>query len=301
MAERDNMGRRMANEILTDEMRDAFIRIAEAQKETLRQCRTMLAGFKATKEKDLDYMDRYMDRLFDFMDQGSDEEFLYRKYLVHIESFNPEESRHRFENLENDLGYWSPVVYAAYLTAKKIHEGQLDKGGNDYFTSHSLKVGSAGFDWKEKMVGLLHDAAEDTEYDEDAVILMIKKHLQNFSEKLSTLSWEEIVPFEDAQDLCPYPPKSILFPTESQWKEIDDALKLMNHHTAGSREEYIRRFGTNMLALKVKLNDLKNNMDLSRIPAPKPEDYARVERYKSERSALLEMLDRLLRRSPRTP
>ena len=58
------------------------------------------------------------------------------------------EAHHRFEELENDLGYWSPVVYAAYLTAKKIHAGQLDKGGNDYFTSHLLKVGSAGFDWK---------------------------------------------------------------------------------------------------------------------------------------------------------
>lgn len=285
----------MANEILTDEMRDAFIRIAELQKETLRRCRTMLAGFKATREKDIDYMDRYMDRLFDFMDPGSEVEYLYRKYLVHIESFDPEESHRRFEHLENDLGCWSPVVYAAYLTAKKIHEGQLDMGGNDYFTSHLLKVGSAGFDWKEKVVGLLHDAAEDTEYDEDAVILMIKKHLQDFSEKISTLSWEEIVPFEDAQDLCPYPQKSIFFPSEDQWKEIEDALKLMNHHTAESREEYIRRFGTNKLALKVKLNDLENNMDLSRIPAPKPQDYARVERYKSEYSALLGMMDRHLK------
>lgn len=295
MAERDYMGHGMENEILTDEMRDAFSRIAESQKETLRRCRTMLAGFKATREEDIDYMDRYMDCLFDFMDPGADVEFLYREYLVHIESFNPEESRRRFENLENDLGYWSPVVYAAYLTAKKIYEGQLDKGGNDYFTSHLFKVGSAGFDCKEKVVGLLHDAAEDTEYDEDAVILMIKKHLQDFSEKIPTLSWEEIVPFEDARDLCPYPPKSFFFPSEEQWKEIGDALKLMNHHTAGSRGEYIRRFGTNMLALKVKLNDLKNNMDLSRIPAPKPEDYARVERYKSEYSALLGMLDRLLK------
>lgn len=187
------------------------------------------------------------------------------------------------------------MVYADYLTAKKIHEGQLDKGGNDYFTSHLLKVGSAGFDWKEKVVGLLHNAAEDTEYDEDAVILMIKKHLQDFSEKIPTLSWEEIVPFEDALDLCPYPPESIFFPSEAQWEEIEDALNLMNHHNAGSREEYIRRFGTNILALKVKLNDLKNNMDLSRIPAPKPQDYARVERYKSEYSALLGMMDRHLK------
>ena len=42
--------------------------IAEEQMETLRRCRTMVAGFKATKEKDIEYMDDVMDELLDFMD-----------------------------------------------------------------------------------------------------------------------------------------------------------------------------------------------------------------------------------------
>lgn len=32
-----------------------------------RQAKTMLAGFIATQERDLNYMDEYMDVLFDFM------------------------------------------------------------------------------------------------------------------------------------------------------------------------------------------------------------------------------------------
>ena len=44
------------------------------------------------------------------------------------------------------------------------------------------------------------------------------------------------------------------------------------------------------LALKVKMNDLKNNMDLSRIQQPTEKDLARVERYKVEYENLLNVL-----------
>lgn len=37
----------------------------------------------------------------------------------------------------------------------------MTRGDNDYFESHLLKVADAGFDWKEKVVGFLHDASED--------------------------------------------------------------------------------------------------------------------------------------------
>ena len=71
---------------------------------------------------------------------------------------------------------------------------------------------------------------------------------------------------------------------------MGDALAILNHHTAPIREEYIKRFGENQLALKVKLNDMRNNMDISRIPSPTPKDYERLERYKSEYKVLLDML-----------
>ncbi len=39
----------------------------------------------------------------------------------------------------------------------------------------------------------------------------------------------------------------------------------MNSHTAANREAYINRFRNNTLAIIVKLNDLRHNMDISRI------------------------------------
>ena len=55
-------------------MLDMFAEIAKQQEAQVRQCKTMLAGFKATGETDLDYMDSYMDSLHDFMEQGGDAE-----------------------------------------------------------------------------------------------------------------------------------------------------------------------------------------------------------------------------------
>ena len=56
------------------EMNDLFAEVVRQQQAQFRTCKTMLAGFKATGETDIDYMDAYMDCLHDFMDQGSDAE-----------------------------------------------------------------------------------------------------------------------------------------------------------------------------------------------------------------------------------
>lgn len=67
-------------------------------------------------------------------------------------------------------------------------------------------------------------------------------------------------------------------------------MTLLNHHTTTSREEYISRISRNHLALKVKLHDLRNNMDISRIPEPTEKDYARLERYQKEYKTLIKAL-----------
>ena len=265
------------------ELYDGLKQIAEVQEATMRQCRTMVAGFKATGEQDIRYMECFMDRLWDFMDQGSDTEQLYREYIAYISSFNPDEGKSRFEDLEDSLGYWTPAVIAAGMVAREVHQGQKDKGGNDYFESHLLPVAQSGFTWKEKIVGFLHDAIEDTDYTIDALSRKIEDTLQ----KLSASEDEE---WKEEFDIMPYPGDSIFFPSEDDWKEMAEALAVLNHHTAPNREEYIKRFGENQLALKVKLNDMSNNMDISRIPSPTPKDYERLERYKTEYEALLDML-----------
>ena len=47
--------------------------------------------------------------------------------------------------------------------ATAAHRGQLDKAGNDYIT-HPLRVMAAGKTADEKIVGVLHDVVEDTEW-----------------------------------------------------------------------------------------------------------------------------------------
>ncbi len=151
----------MEDSVLSKELIEAFRPIVEMNNVRFRQVKTMLAGFIATQERDLNYMDEYMDVLFDFMDPESDTEMLMRQYYDYIATFNAEEARRRIDSLENDMGYMTKIVYAAGLVAQKLHKGQVDKGGRNYFESHLLKVVDAGFDWKEKVVGFLHDASED--------------------------------------------------------------------------------------------------------------------------------------------
>ena len=146
-----------------------------------------------------------------------------------------------------------------------------------------LPVAQNGYTWKEKIVGFLHDAIEDTDYTIEALFRKIEDTLR----KLSTSEDEA---WKEEFDMMPFPGESIYFPSYDDWQEMGDALAILNYHTAPNREEYIKRFGENQLALKVKLNDMRNNMDISRIPSPTPKDYERLERYKSEYKVLLDML-----------
>lgn len=255
-----------------------------------RQVKTMLAGFIATQERDLSYMDEYMDTLFDFMDPMSDTEMLMSQYYDYIATFDPEEARRRIDSLENDMGYMTKIVYAAGLVAKKLHKGQVDKGGNDYFESHLLKVADAGFDWKEKVVGFLHDASEDCNVTVEDVMNLLDEEMSRVVDNPKEHWYEEEWWEEWMEDIAVYPCKATHVITDEERAEIKTTLTLLNHHTASSREEYINRISTNFLALKVKLNDLRNNLDITRIPEPTEKDYARIERYKKEYDILIEAL-----------
>lgn len=249
-------------DILQDKrMADLFDAIAESQNKDMRLCKTLLAGFKTTKEKDTGYMDGFMDRLLDFMDPGSEVESLYRKYIAHISTFDPEEAKERLEYLEYDLGYWSPVVYAAYIVAYELRDMHLDNDEQTKLQSHLLNVGTKGFGWKEKVTGLLYDADDGLEFSERVLTEKVKTQLQNFADHLSSIVWDDIIPFEAVLNLCPFPVQSILFPSDEGWAEIEKALKILRSDSSGSHEEYIQRFKTNLLALKVKINSLKPDVD----------------------------------------
>lgn len=47
-----------------------------------------------------------------------------------------------------------------------------------------------------------------------------------------------------------------------------------------SYNDFARRAAKNSIACKVKLADLEDNLDLSRIPAPTEKDFARIQKYR---------------------
>ena len=268
------------------EMHDMFQQIAEHHNAQFRLCKTLVAGFKATNEQDLSYMDGYMDTLFDFMDPGGETEALYRDYLAHVATINPKKAKEYEDDLDEHLGYKIHVVFAAAYVARDLHQGQKDKGGNDYFSSHLLPVGKGGYDWKEQVAGLLHDAAEDTSNDISTILHLVKKKLETWINNPDDRSWID----EFEENFFQYPAEQCHMPTEEEWDEIAAALQLLDYHTAPNREEYLSRICANKLALKVKLNDLYSNMDVSRIAEPTENDLDSQKRYKREYERLMNAL-----------
>ena len=252
----------MEDPLLSKELIEAFRPIMEMNNARFRQVKTMLAGFIATQERDLDYMDEYMDALFDFIDPQSDTEMLMRRYYDYIATFDVEEARRRIDSLENDMGYMTKIVYAAGLVAQQLNKGQVDKGGHDYFESHILKVADAGYDWNEKVVGFLHDASEDCKVTVEEVMNLLDEEISRVVDNPKEHWYEEEWWKEWMEDIAVYPCKTTHVINDEERVEIKTALTLINHHTVPSREEYINRISTNFLALKVKLNDLRNNLDI---------------------------------------
>lgn len=70
--------------------------------------------------------------------------------------------------------------------------------------------------------------------------------------------------------------------------EIVNAVTLLTKTSEEDYMQYIIRLKNNPIACAVKLADLADNMDISRIPNPTEKDLARLEKYKKARSILLE-------------
>ncbi|MFC2487329.1 MAG: DUF262 domain-containing protein [Alloprevotella sp.] len=167
----------------------------------------------------------------------------------------------------NEEKFTQNIVSVAADLAKRLHVGQVDKAGVDYFSGHLSAVASMGTTWKEQVVGYLHDASEDTPYTVKEVLDMLDKDL------------DEPLPSECREELA-------------------TALLLLNHHTAPDRDSYIRAVGTNVLATAVKLHDLTHNMDLSRISPPTEKDLARANRYRIEYDYLNNIYQNKYRNKP---
>lgn len=276
---------------LNQELIDSLKAISEIYNTTQRQAVTMLAGFIATNERDLGYMDAFMDPLYDFVGPQSDTEELLRKYINYISTFDSAQGKERADSLEDHLGYKMKIVYAAGLVAQRLHAGQIDKGGNDYFTGHLLNVAKLGFNWKERVTGFLHDAVEDCNVTVDEVMEMLDREIDLIVGNSQDSACEEDWWQDWMDEFMQYPAEQTHLLTDEERAQISETLNLMNHHTASTRSEYIARFKGHPLAIKTKLHDLSNNMDMSRIPLPTQKDLDRLARYRKEQARLLEMLN----------
>ena len=237
--------------------------------------------------QDIKFLDSLADPLLDTMLGLSGRgERTYLRFLKYLETFSPKEANQRREMYEDSMGYKIHTAYVAARLAKELHKGQVDKAGKDYFEEHLATVGGSGYDWKQKTVGFLHDVAEDTSYSVKDVIRFLQKGLKAWKARPKEQDW-----IDDFSEIVnQYPHEHLYLPSKDEWEEIEEALHLMNARTAKSREEYIHRFKGHFLAIKVKLNDLRHNMDISRFPNPTEKDYIRLERYQKEYEALMGML-----------
>ena len=237
--------------------------------------------------QDIKLLDSSADLLFDTMlGLSGMGERTYLRYLKYLETFSPKEAKQRREMYEDSMGYKIHTAYVAARLAKEFHKGQVDKAGKDYFEGHLATVGGSGYDWKEKTVGFLHDVVEDTSYSVKDVIRFLQKGLKAWKARPKEQDW-----IDDFSEIIEqYPHEHLHLPSKNEWNEIEEALHLMNARTAQNREEYINRFKGHFLAIKVKLNDLRHNMDISRLPNPTEKDYVRLERYQEEYEKLMEML-----------
>ena len=69
-------------------------------------------------------------------------------------------------------------IKSSATLAKRLHKGQVDKAGVDYFEGHLCMVASMGTTWPEQVVGDLHDASEDTPNTVEEVLSLLEEEAQ---------------------------------------------------------------------------------------------------------------------------
>jgi (p)ppGpp synthase/HD superfamily hydrolase len=141
----------------------------------------------------------------------------------------------------------------AITIAAEAHAGQLDKAGASYIL-HPLRVMLSLETENERIVGVLHDVVEDccdwtferliVEGFSSEIIEALKSVTKNHSKK-----------------------NPIVF-------SADAILADESYH------DFVIRACRNPIGRRVKLADLTDNCDLSRISHPSSKDYERVQKYR---------------------
>lgn len=146
----------------------------------------------------------------------------------------------------------------AIMIAAEAHAGQVDKGGQPYIF-HPLRLMMQMDNDEERIVAVLHDVIEDDR----------------------SGRWTLAALQSDLFATLPAAPLA----------RIMSALDALTHRRGEEYASYIARVQKNALATKIKLSDLRDNMDLSRIPVEKQTEKDQ-QRWVKYAKALETLLDR---------
>jgi (p)ppGpp synthase/HD superfamily hydrolase len=137
----------------------------------------------------------------------------------------------------------------AISLAVDVHRSQKDEAGKP-FVLHCIRVMTRlrNPNEIEQIAAILHDTVEDTNITIDNLRSMM----------------------------------GIGFPPESV-----DAIEILTRRKGQDYQKYIERVATNPIAIKVKLSDLQDNMDLTRLPAINEYHFKRLKKYEEARRFLL--------------
>ena len=147
------------------------------------------------------------------------------------------ETAAKLEDLWNGHIYpFSSLRKKAEIIARKVHAGQVDKAGEEYF-NHPKRVADNFCEDDMVIVALLHDVIEDTDI---------------------TLDYLKKEGFSDA---------------------VLAALDAITKREGESYDQFIERVKDNPIALKVKMADLRDNMNVLRLPVLTEKDLQRIAKY----------------------
>lgn len=138
----------------------------------------------------------------------------------------------------------------AIKIAVDVHKDDPDKVGKPYIT-HVLRVMERCKTEEEKIVAALHDVVEDHKKD----------------------GWT----FHRLE-------------SEGFSNTIMDAVRAISQDENEAKADYIERLIKNPLAIRVKLNDLEDNMDIRRLPELTEKDVTRLKNYLKTYHRLLKVV-----------
>lgn len=142
----------------------------------------------------------------------------------------------------------------AISIAAQVHESQKDRGGHAYIL-HPMRIMLRLRTTDEELmqIAILHDVVEDS----DGKFTLTRLSELGFS------------------------------------KRVTDALALLTHDKETPYEAYITKIATNVDAIKIKLEDLRDNSDITRLKGLRKKDFERMEKYNKAFVFLKDTLENL--------